>query len=218
MTDDERFDARIREAAAAYHQPPETPRDEMWRRIQAERLQRTPPMSRRRASRGRWIGWAAGVAALLAVGIAIGRVTVRGNPPAVPVAVQPGGGEGGDGSTLAYQVSASEHLDRVETFLSGFQSDVRSGRIAEADVGGVVRQLLVKTRLLRGSPAADDFTVRALLDDIDLVLTQIARYADDRDTTELEYIEQGINQRGVLLKLRSAVPAVTRAAAHEGAL
>jgi len=39
MTDD-RFDWVLREAAQDYHRPPDTPREEMWQRIEAARRAR----------------------------------------------------------------------------------------------------------------------------------------------------------------------------------
>ena len=74
MSDDE-LDQRIREAAQAYHAPPETPREEMWAKIQAGRRQ--VPATRVLPFRRRWAPWAAAAAAILAVGIGIGRVSVE---------------------------------------------------------------------------------------------------------------------------------------------
>lgn len=195
---EERMDATIRRLAEDYNRPPETPREEMWRRIEAARV-----LSRGRPRRVvvRWTRWGVGIAALLALGIGLGRMSVT--PPSAGPEVAVSEEEG----TFAYRLLAAEHLGQVETFLTAFRSDVRTGRVgAEAeDLALMARGLLAVTRLLRDSPAAEDVAIRQLLDDLELVLIQIAQYAVDRRDDELEFIDQGIQQRGVLLKLRSAM-------------
>jgi hypothetical protein len=50
--------------------------------------------------------------------------------------------------------------------------------------------------------------MRRLLDDLDLVLSQIVQYTTKgiTDPDELNLIEQSINRRGVMAKLRSTLP------------
>jgi hypothetical protein len=220
MNDEERMDAAIREQIEAFHRPPPTPRDELWARIQAERAARRArpaPVP----GRGRWTVWAVGIAATLAIGVALGRITAP-EPEGQSVAVRPesAGANGmGDALPAAYRMAASEHLSRVETFLTVFSGEVESGRVGEADLEMPARQLLRRTRLLRESPAAtDDVALRALLDDVEFVLLQIASFAQVGDARELGFVEQGLNQRSVLLRLRSAVPSTVARTASGGAL
>jgi hypothetical protein len=221
MNDDERMDAAIREQAEAYHRPPPTPRAEIWARIQTERAaRRERPV--RESGRVRWVAWAVGMAAVLALGVALGRVTAPDGPEPrlaatdTPATLTPGPVEA---QPAAYQVAASEHLSRVETFLTVFSGEVASGRVGEADLEVPARQLLRRTRLLRQSPAAtDDVMLRALLDDVEFVLLQIASFAQVGDERELGFVEQGLNQRSVLLRLRSGVPSPPARAASGGAL
>jgi hypothetical protein len=218
MTDEEKMDAAIRELAGEYRRPPETPRDAMWARIQAERSERARVMPAPR--RVRWTVWAVGLAATLAIGVALGRFTApdAGTPQAAA------GSEPVDtGATplipAAYRVATSEHLSQVETFLTVFSGGVEAGRIGGTDLELPARQLLRRTRMLRGSPAAsDDVVLRALLDDVEFVLLQIASYARVGNEDELGFVEQGINQRSVLLRLRSAMPGAPARAASGGAL
>ena len=219
MNDEERMDAAIREQAEAYHRPPPTPRAELWARIEAERAAR-----RERPAPGpqvRWTVWAVGIAATLAIGVALGRFTAP-EPNGSGVVVRPestGANGPGDALPAAYRMAASEHLSRVETFLTVFSGDVESGRAGEVDLEMPARQLLRRTRLLRESPAAeDDVVLRALLDDIEFVLLQIASFAQVGDERELGFVEQGLNQRSVLLRLRSAVPSTVARTASGGAL
>ena len=79
---DDRLDERIREAARAYNAPPETPREQMWSRIAATRTGDAPRAAAVREPRvlplrpRRWLALAAAAAAMLAVGVSIGRVSV----------------------------------------------------------------------------------------------------------------------------------------------
>lgn len=207
---DDRFDELLREAAPEYHRPPETPREEMWARIVAER-------ERRRQARGviilrPWFRWGLGVAALLALGIAIGRWTATG-PPAGPVATsEPAGAARG----VAYRVAATQYLSRAETFLTEFRADVREGP-ADARFARQAGDLLSTTRLMLDSPAGEDARVRALLEELELVLAQISQLgARPGDRNEVDMITQGMEQRGVLTKLRTAIPAGPAATQPQG--
>lgn len=218
---EEQMEQVIREAASEYHRPPETPRDEMWARIQAER------QDGRAAQRlGTWVVhfpiWrvAAAIAAVLVVGVAIGRFTAPATPAGEGAQLATNGTpsvELASESQVAYRVVASEHLSNVEMFLTGFRAEARSGELNEAEYLRPARNLLFQTRMLQDSPIARDLALKTLLDDVELVLAQIAQYSDDR-AGDLEFIDQGIEQRGVMLKLRSAVPAGPPRVSAQGAL
>ncbi len=193
---DERFERFLRQVARGYHRPPEPPREEMWARIAAARSERQRPRGVLR--------WSLAAAAVLALGIAIGRYG------AVPRAVEVGT-EGDSGA--AYRVAALDHMRRVETFLTVFRSEASARPMESAP--RTARDLLVGTRLLMASPAAQVPQVAALLEDIELVLAQIALYSGSNGSDELELIDQGIQQRGVMLRLRAVGPAGTAAAPGE---
>lgn len=53
MSTDDRFDEHIRAAASDYREPPETPREAMWERIQAARSGRELREAAARKRRGR---------------------------------------------------------------------------------------------------------------------------------------------------------------------
>ena len=84
---EEKMDETIRDLARDYDSPPPTPRDEMWAAIQAAREDDVVfPISRwQRVDRGKF-AWAVGIAAVLMVGIGLGRLSVRPQPAAAPVA------------------------------------------------------------------------------------------------------------------------------------
>jgi hypothetical protein len=199
---DDRFEERMREAARDYHQPPEPPRDAMWAAIAAERRRRAEPrvFVLRPALR-----WGLAMAAVLLVGIAIGRLlgprtaTVNSalGPDTTPRS----------GSNLAYSVAAAQYLNRTETLLTGFRADARAGRV-DTLFTDQARELLTSTRLLLQCPAGQDPHLKPLLEDLELVLAQIARLpGSGRDTLDVDLITQGMDQQSVLTRLRTAIPA-----------
>ena len=201
MTDD-RLDERIREAARGYHEPPETPRDAMWAKIaEARRAGGTAPgPSATRVlpfRRRRWAALAAAAAAILAVGVGIGRFSVEPRGPAW---------EGPSANVAAYRLATQEHLGQSEAFLTLFRASLRQGgdhRLAAASA----RQLLAGNRLLLDSPAAVDPAIRLLLEDLELVLAEIAQLSPSSRAEDLELIRDGIEQGDVMPRLRTAVPA-----------
>ena len=68
-------------------------------------------------------------------------------------------------------------------------------------------ELLLTTRLLLDSQSGSDPALRNLLDDLELVLVQVVRLEKERDRsrrTELELIQQALDQRDVIPRLRTA--------------
>jgi hypothetical protein len=221
---DDRLDDRLRDAAREYNEPPETPREAMWERIvtarkQTEDMERTPtaitPLRRVRShGRLRPISWAAGIAAVLALGIGLGRLTIHTAPPAAipgPVASHTAPRV----SVAAYELATTEHLGQSEAFLTLFRASVRRGG-NEQLASATARQLLATNRLLLDSPASDDARVRALLQDLELVLAEISQLSPQPRTRDLDLIDEGLEQGGVLSRLRTAVPA--GASTTQGAL
>ncbi len=206
MTDEpnDRFVERLRDAVRDYHRPPATPREDMWTQITAERQRRRE--ARRLITAPRWVAWGAGIAAVLALGIGIGRWTARERT--LPSTA---GATAGAGPELAYEVAATQHLSRTEMFLTDFRRGAGDPRFTLS-----ARGLLAQTRLMLDSPAADDARLRALLEELELVLAQISQLAAG-DSAELDLISQGLEQRGVLPRLRTAIPAGP-AASTQGAL
>jgi hypothetical protein len=216
---DDRFDDWLQDSARDYNDPPETPREEMWQRIVAARTEQPrktilPFRASRRFRSFRPIAaWAAGVAALLAVGIGLGRLSVE-HPQTVapPAAVAAAGPRV---SATAYRLTATEHLSQSEAFLTLFRASVH-GTGNERLASATARQLLATNRLLLDSPAANDARTRLLLQDLELVLAEIAQLSPQPRSRDLQMITEGLEQGGVLSRLRTAVPAGT--SATQGAL
>ena len=222
------LDESVLEIVAGYHRPPETPREEMWPGIDAvvgagrsEVL--FPSRFRREGGRGgagrnpgirRWAGWSVAAAALLVLGIGIGRVTKQGPEAFVS---GDGGGEmlagsehpGDDGEEL--RPLALRHLSETESLLTLLTADARAGRVEDgiADWAG---RLLLQTRVLKDSSAGEDATLRPLLEDLEVILAQVARLpaeggADDRrGVEELSIIAEGLEKQDMLLRIQTVLP------------
>jgi hypothetical protein len=210
---EDKFDDQLREAARDYNAPPETPRDEMWERIVAARTENTNKTERSGAPviplrPRRFLRPVIGVAALLALGIGLGRMTAptqnSAAPPSVATQTAPRGSE------VAYRLAATEHLSQSETFLTLFRASVRQGG-NEQLASTTARQLLATNRLLLDSPAATDNRTRLLLQDLELVLAQIAQLSGRPSSPDLDFITSGLDESGVMSRLRTAVPAGTSA-------
>ena len=209
---DERFERRLVEAAQDYHRPPATPREEMWLRIAATRAAR-----RRRAAAWRPVlRWGMGIAALLALGIGIGRWSANASRPGATTATAPTPDRT---SAFVYRLAAAQYLTRTETLLTGFRTESRAGaRPPTGQFAMQARDLLCTTRLMLDSPAGRDVRLKSLLEDLELVLAQIAQLPATGDREDLQSINQGLDQRSVLLRLRTANPAGSGSTRVQGVL
>jgi hypothetical protein len=210
--EDPQFDRWLQHQAKSYHTPPATPRDAMWERIEHARRQKRVIELRP------WARWVLAAAAVLLLGIGIGRWTAndpttppQGTPAAVTTEID-------SLANLAYKVAATQYLSRTETFLTAFRADAnRSGNTAR--LARQARDLLTTTQLMLDSPAAqNDPRLRSLLEDLELVLMQISLLNPLEDGNDRDLITQGMNQSNVLPKLRSAIPAGPVSVRTEGAL
>lgn len=215
--EDPKFEAWLEERAKSYHSPLPTPRDQMWARIQAARRNKHVIELRP------WMRWAVAAAAVLVLGIGIGRWTAN-QPNGTPVATNgskpvpgPITPEIDSLANQAYKVAATQYLSRTEAFLTSFRADANRSRNT-ARLARQARELLSTTQLMLDSPAARDPRLRSLLEDLELVLMQIAVLNPLQDGRDRDLITQGMNQSNVLPKLRSAIPAGPVSARTQGAL
>ena len=215
--EDPQFDRWIEKQAKAYHAPPATPREEMWARIAAERKQREQHVIVLRP----WARWGLAAAAMLAIGIGIGRWSANQQPgatPGTPVATTNRSTVDSSSSSVVYQVAATQYLSRAEAFLTGFRSDTRGSAASNGRFVRQARDLLNTTQLLLDSPAANDPRMRGLLEDLELVLAQISQLSGGPATHDADLVTQSMDQSNVLPKLRSAIPAGPVPVRTEGAL
>jgi hypothetical protein len=215
--EDPKFEQWLKESAKSYHAPLPTPREEMWTRIAAERQRR----ARRVIELRPWMAWAVAAAAVLILGIGIGRWTASSTArgPSVAVATRDSAQATNSSPDIVYQVAATQYLSRTEAFLTSFRADLSTNHAANsARFASQARDLLMTTQLMLDSPAGKDQRMRSLLEDLELVLVQISQLDPAHDGHDADLITQGMNQSNVLPKLRSAIPAGPVPVRTEGAL
>jgi hypothetical protein len=187
------LDGMLAEMRRSYNVPPAAPLDVMWGRIERERF---GARSTIRGARGMW--WL-GIAAALVVGVGIGRLS-RTGPQPVATADGPRTAD----TSSSYDQTTARYLGQAAALLIALPAETRAGRPDQRFVARAA-ELLTTTRLLLDSPAAADPKVRALLEDVELVLAQVAHLESEQGRVELELIAQALEQRDLLPRLHSAV-------------
>ena len=213
--DDQRMDDELAGLRNGYNSPPDTPREEMWSAIQArlepragQVLSMEEALHVRSRRRIRALRWATAAAAVLVVGVGIGRMTAPGSAPETAMNA---------GSTVAvdpdvFRAAAVDHLVRTESLLTLVRADARSGRVP-ASLDGWSRNLLSQTRLLMDAEGGVDPVISELLEDLELVLVQIVGVAggasgdQERVRSEMNLALQGLEESDVLPRIQAVVPA-----------
>lgn len=215
--EDDRFSEVLRREARDYNNPPELSRselDEMWSSIEAESFGRkgfaspsaetTSDVGRRTSNVERWFSARTllPLAAVLLLGVALGRFSARRAPASLEIAAR----APSDTVSLAepYQSTASRYLGQTAALLVALPGEVRAGRADDRFLGRA-HDLLLTTRLLLDSPASADPRFRTLLEDLELVLAQVVRIQTDQGRVDLDLIREALEQRDVLPRLRTAV-------------
>ncbi len=122
-------------------------------------------------------------------------------PSRRPVGAAGPAGRAGPASGDEYDMAG--HLDRAHTLLVAFRTDIGTDE-SQQDLARWARELLVETRARLATPAAEGQRERALLQDLELVLVQIARLGPDAPDFERELAREGVERQGTLMRLRSA--------------
>ncbi|MGH7620422.1 MAG: hypothetical protein ACREPM_24660 [Gemmatimonadaceae bacterium] len=208
MTDD-RFQELMRDAKKTYRTPPVPDLDAMWDGIEsahfgdgAGQTRRLEEHRRRRMPGMQWIG----IAATLVVGIGLGRFSVRvdhaapASPVAPAVAVAPATTHPDSSLARPYEVEKAQYLGQTAALLVSLPTDGHP----DAQLSARAADLLTRTRLLMDSPAANDATMRGLLDDLELVLMRVVRLDGSDSRTDLDLINRALEQRDVIPRLRTA--------------
>lgn len=208
MMDDREFESLVDEMKDRHNRPGEVPRDRMWERIHASRQDRRP-------ARGKIAGaisprvWrlAAAAAAVLVLGIAIGRMVPRDSGPVGPLVENtvpvPQDKPAGD---LLYRKAAADLFGRADILLTGFNITSCADQDLET-VPNWAGGMLLQTRLLMGSPVAQDQEMRALLLDLELVLAQIVGINKDNCARDMAWIRDAMDEKSTINRLRSIRPA-----------
>lgn len=205
--DERKIDSAL-EDLRGFRNPPPPPLDEMWAVIEDThfnvfRSQRVVNGKRRVP-----LQWLAAAATLL-IGVAIGRYaippgveSVRTESVAASSALPPAAAPATPAAEV-YREETNRYLGQAAALLISLPSQ-QSGESADARFASRAGELLMTTRLLMDSPAAQDTKLRALLEDLELVLVQIARLRSQRNHSDLDLINQAVEQGDVLSRLNSA--------------
>lgn len=207
---DDRFDDLIQRAREEYNRPPEVPREAIWAAIERRREECRAP-SRRTFLRARWVWVPAAAAAVLALGILIGRI---GSPPGpsrqiTEIAPEPPAVEENSHDRTAgefVRLAVNRLLGRADAMLTQFRSETAATR-TNGDLFCWADELLGETRLLMDSPAAADPDVERLLVDLELVLAQVVQVSHNREMEQREWIQDDMEKRNLIARLRTQVPA-----------
>lgn len=109
-------------------------------------------------------------------------------------------------SALPYRVATMQHLATTEALLVSLRTDVRAGR-SDTTIARWAGDLLGTTRMLKDSPAGNDPQLEQLLDDLELVLAQIARLPGARgQAADLSLIDDAVQRRQLMTRLRAITP------------
>lgn len=193
---DEHLDRLLERAGPAYRPPPVPDLEALWSGIEALRR---PRQTRTTAW---WATRVAGVAAVLALTFTLGRVSARDGDTATPLAAD---------ATVPY-LPVEQPVTSVTTELLGQTvvllaslPEERSDTLPDRRFTQQAVSLLTTTRVLLDSPAAtNNPKLHTLLEDLELVLAQIARLQQGgQSRVELELITEALQQQDLVPRIRS---------------
>lgn len=212
---DPAFESWVRKVAPTLNAPDAAPRLAMWEAIQRARATSAEAQAGRIAGvtplrRKPWFLMSA-IAAALLLGVAIdrlvlARVGTSSRAPSV-ASMPPASADSGDPARL-YRFVASQTLTQAEALLTAYRATGAPARDSASirQLGRWGRDVLGSTRLLIDSPAGSDPQLRALLDDLELVLVQIIQLSGAPiDPAERELIDRALAEHDLLPRIRTAV-------------
>jgi len=199
MDDDRKLDDLLNDAARTYRVPPPPPLDAIWSQVEARAF--TSAVAR--SPLAGWRTLATAIAASLAIGVVLGRGSVRDDVAASSARITRDE-RIARAANDPYQRSTEEFLGRTAVLLTALPAEARREG-SDSLVASQAAQLLSTTRLLLDSPAARDRRVKELLEDLELVLAQVARLPATRRRDELALINEALTDRDVVPRIRSVV-------------
>jgi len=214
---DRDFDELVDEMKRSHNPPPEVPRDRMWARIEEQRRARAAQTQRPTRHvfplpRPWRIGL--GMAAVLAVGFFVGRLTLQPDAspqvaagPEASVVERPAAGRGQGGATQGrnglVSFAATSLFQRADALLTGLQTS-RCDQTELDPLPVWAGGMLVQTRLLLDSDLAAEPDMKALLQDLELILVRIAGLSRDDCATDVARIRKDLRDKATLDRLRLA--------------
>jgi len=197
MTDD-KLNELLDDAKRTWLEPPEPDFQAMWGRVEREAFGEARNFRRKPS----WVVYSIGLAATLVMGVGIGRFTMKTD--ATPTVAAVPTDTSAASSAGAYDKVATELLGRTVALLTSLPDEARGVGSGEHYSTQAI-ELLTSTRLLLDSPAASDVRFKNLLEDLELVLAQIAMLQTGRTRQEIDLITDAVEERDVVPRIRSAV-------------
>jgi hypothetical protein len=200
--DEKELQEQLRELGQRWRVPPEPPLDRMWARIEQEAFVAAPTPA------WRWMRPLLPMAATLVLGVGIGQVippflrsasdpaqTLAVEPPADDVTAQPAS------NSAPFVGVATDYLARVTALLVTLAAEP-SARPSVQYTTTQARDLLATTRLMMDAADPIEPRLRLLLEDLELVLAQIVQLPARPSAPDVSLIDQAVDQREVLPRLR----------------
>lgn len=197
--DDKQLDRLLDDAARRWRVPIDPPLDAIWSGVASEAFQR-PSRS--------VPGWGAvgiAAAAALVIGALGGRYSARQVPlPATTTAARVASLPMSPASaTDPNQRAMSELLGRTALLLAALPGDNAAPDV-DPGITAEGARLLTITRLLLDSPAGSDVRLHNLLQDLELVLAQVARLEPRHHRDEMQFIQTALDEHDIVPRVRSA--------------
>ena len=201
MMDDKRLDELLADATHTYRAPPEAPLDAIWSRVDAELFAVKPV---RRAPS--WRTFAGAIAATLVLGVLIGRGTATRELalPSAPAQKATPAQLASNTAAAPYQRTMQEFLGSTAVLIAALPANGRPGT-NDKKIAEQAQKLLGTARLLLDSPVGREQRTKDLLEDLELVLAQVARLQSQRPGEALTMINESLEERDVVPRIRTAV-------------
>jgi hypothetical protein len=203
--EDQELERRLSELKGSWRIPRDPPLDQIWQAVEAKAFPTALPHDSRR-----WTRTLLPLAAMLLLGFGLGRLIPAGSR----TSPAPAAGTGGVSASAAAEAIparligseepfvgiATNYLERVTALLVALADANRRGQPPEHSTVQA-RDLLTTTRLLLDSQRSDPH-LQELLGDLELVLAQIVRLPQRAAPPDVYFIDQTLDQREVLPRLR----------------
>lgn len=201
----DQFDEFLKQHAGGYRADAKPDPEALWRDVQAELQKDVGAGHGSRALRRVWLAAGAAIAATLVIGVLVGRWSQR-REQTTAAAPTLAAAPSADSAQLAAHLRAStkDYLEDADVFLTEFRAGLRSGRASagEADRAQRSRELLARTRLLlHGGERQSPETIR-LLQDLELLLAEIAAMPAGR-STDAALLQETLHRQNILPRLRT---------------
>ncbi len=221
---EERLDELMLDAKESYRVPPAADLDAMWARIEHEHFDAPKAIvphgdaplvldgaPRRESRHLRWLAPSVGIAATLLLGVGLGRFTApTAAPLTLPMVTEvPASSPPAANVAEPLQRVTYEYVARTVALLDSLPGSEAAAFDGDARFLANAAQLLGTTRLLLDSPAATDPRLRALLEDLELVLAQVASLRTAPRADELTFIAEAMTERDVVPRLRTVAASYT---------